>query len=154
MQILGPELHREAECEAVLRSLPEWFGIEHALRQYAHDSGVLPTFAAAESDRLLGFLTLREHFPAAWEVHCIAVSARDHRRGLGTALLAHAEQWLLTRGAEFLQVKTIAPSHTSAPYAQTRQFYLNRGFTPLEVFPTLWRPENPALQMIKRLHAT
>lgn len=36
-------------------------------------------------------------------------------------------------------------------YAETRAFYRARGYTPLEVFPTLWSPRNPALQLVKVL---
>ena len=36
-------------------------------------------------------------------------------------------------------------------YAETRRFYLAMGFEPLEEFPSLWGPANPALQLIKSL---
>lgn len=36
-------------------------------------------------------------------------------------------------------------------YDKTRLFYLAEGFRPLEEFPTLWDPSNPALQLIKSL---
>ena len=56
MNILGPVLQREAECEAVLRSLPMWFGIEDALLMYARDSAGFPTFALEEEDAIVGFI--------------------------------------------------------------------------------------------------
>ena len=118
---------------------------------YARDSATLPTFAVEEGSELLGFLTLREHFPEAWDIHCVAIRADARNRGLGTRLLAHAEAWLVERGVRFLQVKTVAATSPSVSYAQTREFYLRRGFTPLEVFPTLWDVRNPALQCIKVL---
>ena len=34
-----------------------------------------------------------------------------------------------------------------------REFYQAKGYTPLEVFPTLWNPRNPALQLVKVLTA-
>ena len=74
MNIIGPDLQRADECEAVLRSLPRWFGIEHALLMYARDAALMPTF------------------------------------------------------------------------------YARRGFTPIEIFPTLWDARNPALQCMKVLH--
>ena len=46
-RILGLKLDATAQCEAVLHSLPVWFGTEEALRMYARDSAVLPTFAVA-----------------------------------------------------------------------------------------------------------
>ena len=153
MDMLGPELKRASECEAVLRSLPRWFGIEHALVMYARDTERLPTFALNGADGLLGFISLREHFADAWEVHCVAVHAEARNAGHGSRLLAHAEQWLTERGVRYLQVKTVAHTSSSAAYAQTREFYRARGFAPIEVFPTLWDAHNPALQLIKVLRS-
>jgi ribosomal protein S18 acetylase RimI-like enzyme len=153
MQILGPNLQRAKECEAVLRTLPMWFGIEDALLMFVDDSTKMPTFALEDNQRVIGFLTLKEHFPTAWEIHCIAIAADARGKGLGSRLLAHAEAWLCGRGVEFLQVKTVAATSPSAEYALTRKFYEARGFTSLEIFPLLWHPRNPALQCIKRLNA-
>lgn len=154
MNTLGPALNRASECEAILRTLPRWFGIESALQMYVEATRQMPTFALEDDGgRLVGFLTLREHFPAAWELQCMAIDAGARGQGLGSRLLAHAEQWLAARGVEFLQVKTVAATSPSVEYAQTRRFYEARGFTPLEIFPALWDAHNPALQCIKRLKA-
>jgi N-acetylglutamate synthase-like GNAT family acetyltransferase len=153
VNIVGPQLNRMVECEAVLRTLPRWFGIEHALLMYVQDTAKLPTFAIEQDDRVVGFLTLREHFPTAWEVHCMAIEAQARGKYLGSELLAHSEAWLRKRGVEFLQVKTVAATSKSPEYAQTRKFYEARGFVPVEIFPELWDPRNPALQCIKRLSA-
>jgi GNAT superfamily N-acetyltransferase len=153
MELLGPQVMHETQCEAVLRSLPGWFGIEEALRKYAQDTTRLPTFALAEGGSIVAFLSLVEHFAESWEVHCMAVHALARNRGHGTFLLKHSEQWLSERGAKFLQVKTVAHTSSSSEYGETRQFYLAKGFAPLEIFPTLWAPQNPALQLIKVLNA-
>jgi GNAT superfamily N-acetyltransferase len=113
----------------------------------------MPTFALADGPHLIGFLTLREHFPDAWDIHCVAIRADARGQGHGSRLLAHAEAWLRERGVRFLQVKTVAASSSSKEYAETREFYRRRGFTPIEVFPTLWDPHNPALQSIKVLNS-
>jgi ribosomal protein S18 acetylase RimI-like enzyme len=154
LKVIGPDLDRASDCEAVLRSLPRWFGIEHALLMYARDSALMPTFALSEGRDLVGFLTLREHFAEAWDIHCVAIRADARGRGHDSRLLAHSEAWLIERGVRFLQVKTVAATSPSKEYAQTREFYRRRGFTPIEVFPTLWDPHNPALQSIKVLSAS
>lgn len=151
MQIIGPTLQARAGCEAVLRSLPMWFGIEEALVMYADDTLRVPTFAAVEGDQIVGFVSLTEHFARAWEIHCIAVHAASRNAGVGRALVAHAEAWLVARKVSFLQVKTVAATSSSKAYALTRGFYDHLGFEPLEVFPLLWAPQNPCLQMIKLL---
>jgi GNAT superfamily N-acetyltransferase len=151
LRIDGPELDARAECEAVLRSLPTWFGIEEALVRYVADTARLPTFAVRRGTEIEGFLTLREHFPKALEVHCLAVRAQARRHGYGCALLRHAEAWLTERNVEVLQVKTIAMTKDNRPYAETREYYDSMGFTPLEVFQELWSPSNPCLQLVKFL---
>ena len=50
-----------------------------------------------------------------------------------------------------LQVKTLGPSHPSEHYAATRQFYVARGFRPLEELTEIWGEDNPCLIMVKRL---
>ena len=83
----------------------------------------------------------------------MAVHADCRGSGLGTSLIEHSQAWLRRQGARFLQVKTVASTSASAEYAETRKFYEAMGFTPLEVFPELWDPWNPALQMVKSLDA-
>ena len=83
----------------------------------------------------------------------MAVQASCRGSGIGKSLVEQSQVWLRQRGARFLQVKTVASTSDSAEYAETRRFYEAMGFTPLEVFPELWDPWNPALQMVKSLGA-
>jgi len=149
MSIDGPVSGASHDVERILRSLPGWFGIESSLLEYVNDADVFPTFVATVGSQVAAFVTVREHFPQAWEVHCIAVHAESRNRGLGRALLRHVELWLARRGVLFLQVKTMAAASPSPEYAQTRAFYKAVGYVPLEEFPLLWGPELPVLQLVK-----
>lgn len=151
LRIDGPANQSQAECEEILRSVPEWFGIEEALLEYAANTVKLPTFVIRDNVRALGFVSLRQHFAQAWEIDCIAVHATARNKGLGTLVLRRAERWLVAQGARFLQVKTIAAASPNPHYAQTRAYYERMGFTAIEVFPELWHPRNPCLQMLKAL---
>ena len=151
MLIRGPVTGVEAQCERVLRTVPAWFGIEESLLEYASNTAILPTFVAEDGGQIIGFLSLRQHLPAAWEVDCIAVEGTRRNGGIGRALHARVEDWLGAQGAQFLQVKTLADSHPSAAYAETRKFYEKIGYHPLEVFPTLWAAHLPVLLLIKVL---
>ena len=150
VQIIGPSTPASQHCERILRSLPGWFGIEESLLEYVADSERFPTFFAIQSEPV-AFLTVREHFPQSWEVHCIGVHATCRGTGIGRKLHSHVENWLAYKGARVLQVKTLAPAHPSPEYAETRQFYAAMGFLPQEVFPTLWGPKLPVLQLVKSL---
>jgi GNAT superfamily N-acetyltransferase len=151
MIIEGPCLGEAAVCESILRSLPDWFGIEEAIVHYSGEIDRLPTFLAGDTDRVLGFLSLKQHNPFSAEVYVMAVRPEAHRRGIGRALMGRAQEWLKGQGHEYLQVKTLGPSHGDPNYAQTRAFYLAVGFRPLEEFGQLWDERNPCLIMVKRL---
>jgi hypothetical protein len=58
---------------------------------------------------------------------------------------------ILGLGVEYLQVKTLGPSHPSRGYAATRRFYEALGFRPLEEIHGLWAEDNPCLLLVKRL---
>jgi GNAT superfamily N-acetyltransferase len=134
-----------------LRSLPDWFGIESAIRQYVAEVESLDVWVAFVGDRPVGILSLRHHFPLASEIHVMAVTSAFQGRGIGRALIAAAEGELRERKSEFLSVKTVAEGNPDPFYARTREFYLRAGFRPLEVFPTLWDAWNPCLLMVKRV---
>jgi ribosomal protein S18 acetylase RimI-like enzyme len=181
--ILGPLLEQSRLCEPILRSLPQWFGIEAAIQHYLAEIDSLPTFLASlplpfrEGDRgevgrgvkgevmeaaseeasggpaenIAGFLTVKQHNPYSAELLVLGVHPEFHRQGIGSLLLQAAERFLLQEGTEYLQVKTLGPSHPDESYARTRAFYLASGFRPLEEFPQIWNEANPCLIMIKRL---
>lgn len=150
--IIGPVLDRSADCEPILRALPDWFGIEEAIVDYVSEIDHLPTFLAVDPEQqAVGFLSLKQHSPYAAEVYVMGVRLEAHHQGLGRALMAAAEAYLRGLDVEYLQVKTLAPSHPDTHYARTRLFYEAMGFRPLEVLPKLWDEWNPCLLMVKRL---
>ena len=142
---------KERICRAVLESLPDWFGIPEAIDQFCREVRDLRMWVARKGDEVAGLATLQQHFPAASELHLIAIRAEYHREGLGERLLAEVEAHLKTQATRVLTVKTLAPSAGDRLYAGTHRFYAAQGFVPLEVFPTLWNEENPCLYMAKVL---
>jgi len=137
-------------CEQILRSLPDWFGIEEAIVQYRRDLDRMETLVAEIGGRVAGFLAIHQHNPYSAEIHVVAVRSGFHGRGIGRALVAQAENLLRDRSIEFLQVKTLGPSRPSAHYDRTRGFYVAMGFRPLEE-NNLWGDRNPCLIMVKHL---
>jgi coenzyme F420-0:L-glutamate ligase/coenzyme F420-1:gamma-L-glutamate ligase len=148
------EIHEAAErsriAAAVLRDLPEWFGIEESTRQYIEDAATLPTLAV-EPD--LGFLSVKQHTPRAAELYVMGVRREQHRRGIGRALVSEAERWCRARGIRYLQVKTLGPSRPDTGYDATRAFYEAVGFVALEELHGLWSHDNPALILVKDVGA-
>lgn len=150
--IVEPASGKGAICESILRSLPDWFGIESSLVQYVADVEGLPMLVATGADGVpKGFLAWRVHFPGSAEIHVMGVAPDRHRRGIGTRLVAELEARLRREGGVLLQVKTVGPSRPCDAYARTRAFYESVGFRPLEEIPTLWDAANPCLIMVKAL---
>jgi coenzyme F420-0:L-glutamate ligase / coenzyme F420-1:gamma-L-glutamate ligase len=137
---------RSRIAEAVLRDLPDWFGIEESTRTYIEDAATLPTLVV-EPD--LGFLCLKQHTPAAVELYVMGVRRSQHRQGIGRALVEAAESWCRARRIPYLHVKTLGPSRPDPGYDATRSFYEAMGFVALEELHGLWDEGNPTLVLVK-----
>lgn len=149
--IEGPLQGQAHVCEPILRSLLDWFGIEEALLGYVRDIDQLPTFLARSQQDVIGFVSLKQHNRFAAEIYVMGVCRSAHRQGVGRGLMNAAEAWLSAQRVEYLQVKTLGPSHPDPNYAFTRAFYLEMGFKPLEEFNQIWDAHNPCLILIKKL---
>jgi coenzyme F420-0:L-glutamate ligase/coenzyme F420-1:gamma-L-glutamate ligase len=132
---------RSRIAEHVLRDLPQWFGIDASTQRYIDDAATLQTFAVGDD----GFLCLKQHALRSAEIWVMGVRRDVHRTGIGRRLVRAAEAWCGENAVEYLQVKT------QAGYTDTIRFYTAMGFAELEVFPELWDPRNPALQLVKRV---
>ena len=142
--------------ERLLTALPDWFGIEEAVREYVEDSRTKPTYLAFDSDttEVIGALLITRHFPESAEMHLLAVDPRHHRRGVGSALARRFEDDMRADGARLLEVKTLGLSSPDESYAKTLAFYRAIGYLPLEEFQvgSIW-PEDPSLVLVKSLKA-
>ena len=142
-----------ALCRRILGLLPQWFGIADAVDHYVEVAENHPSVIASVDGDDIGIITVMRHSEYAAEIYVMGVVPTFHRRGLGRAMLDHVEAGLAQRGVEFLQVKTLSSAHPDPGYALTRAFYVACGFRPLEEFPTLWDPSNPALQLVKSIRS-
>ncbi len=146
---LAPE--HAGQIEAIARSLPAWFGIEAGLQDLRHCAESGPGFVAVIDGNLTGFVTLSQPFPETREITWMAVAPDRHRHGIGRALIDTVIADAHSSGTRLLHVKTLAGSHPSLEYAQTRAFYQAMGFDRLVVLPDLWGPENPCLLLVRPL---
>ena len=151
LKIEGPLTNQSTICGPILRSLPDWFGIEKAILGYECEIDRLPTFLAKDDGIVLGFISLKQHFPASAEIYVMGVLPEAHRLGIGRALVTAAEAHARRLGIEYLQVKTLGPTNQDPGYARTRVFYNAMGFVPMEEFKKIWDENNPCLILVKRL---
>ena len=150
---------REVSCpderamiaEAVLRTLPDWFGIEEATRDYIEKSRQMPLFALFSGEKALGFGAIKQHFEKSAEIYVMGLRPEYHGMGLGRQLMDAMKEYGRACGIRYLQVKTLDASAGYPQYDRTRAFYLSQGFQPLECIPELWDPGNPCLIMIQNI---
>jgi GNAT superfamily N-acetyltransferase len=121
-------------CDAVIASLPYFFG---------DPAGVADCAKAVRSQRgavakidavVAGFVTLEFHFPESAEITWMAVHAQHRRSGIGARLMDAAVHAAAAEGAKMLCVMTLGPSvpeDASDNYEGTRRFYRSQGFVPL-----------------------
>lgn len=151
VKISGPEKSDVEGCEQVLRALPDYFGIEDALVQYLKDIKTQPTFHAYLDGRLVGFLTITRHTAGSAEIHLMGVFPKEHRKGIGSALVGAAGHFLIQDGVVLFEVKTLGEAHPDENYKRTRAFYRAQGFLPLEEISDFWGKGLPTLFMVKPL---
>jgi GNAT superfamily N-acetyltransferase len=140
-------------CRELMLGLNDWFAISTATEAYLADLPRLPTWVATlgNDPAAIGFVSITAPQGRAFEIHVLAVSREHHRQGVGRALMQHAEHWSKQRGARYLQVKTLGPSHPDPAYQKTRAFYQSLDYEPLLETDKFWGPGNPTLLLVKSL---
>ena len=125
--------------------------MEEGILEYEREIGSLPTFLARAGEKLVGFISVKQHSPYSAEILVMAVHPEAHRGGIGRGLVEAAEAYARGLGIEYMQVKTLGPSRPDEGYAGTRAFYQALGFRSLEEFKQIWDENNPCLILVKRL---
>lgn len=149
--IIGPKTGQGQNVEDILRSLPEWFGIEQAIIEYKNKSNSLPTWLATDNKQVTGCISILKHFSSSYEIYVMGIKKDYQRNGIGKRLIETVANYCKQNGGKYLQVKTLSQDRECFAYAKTRKFYIGMGFEPIEVFPLLWDAANPCLLMIKQL---
>ena len=129
-------------CDAIVASLPDWFGLDEGIRECAEALRTQPGLVAEVDGEVRGFLTIARPYPQTPEISWLAVHARDRRRRIGRALITALTDQLRTHGDRLVLVKTLSDRDDPGPeYAETRAFYPAMGFIP--VAEVQFDPVNP-----------
>jgi GNAT superfamily N-acetyltransferase len=148
IRALDPAFDADA-CDAIVHGLPAWFGDAAGIAGCALAVRTQAGLVATEGERMVGFLTYEPRPGSDWEITWMAVRADRRGAGIGTALV-DALVDRLPDATRSLLVKTLSDrdGDPGPEYAQTRAFYLARGFMPIAELD-IWGPENPC-QLLAR----
>lgn len=136
-------------CDAIIASLPDWFGLQEGIDECAEAVRTQPGLVCERDGRVVGFLTVVHPSAATAEISWLAVHADDRGDGIGTKMVEGLVADLSGTGVRLLLVKTLSDREDPGPeYAATRAFYLARGFSPAAELD-LFGPENP-IQLMSR----
>lgn len=130
-------------CDAIIASLPYFFGDPTGIRDCAEAVRTQWGFVVTIDGTVAGFLTLQQHEPGSAEITWMAVHADYRRRGIGRQLIDAAVQAAIADGLRMLFVLTAGatdePDRPGDNYTGTRRFYRMNGFVPLKEFtPATW----------------
>ena len=150
--VIACETDKSRICSMILRNLPDWFGLELAIKDYEKSVRTQWFLVARVGDEPVGFLSLEEHNLYTSEIHVMGILNEFQGKGVGSELLRLAEEEIRKNPhKQFLMVKTLGDSHPDPHYRRTRRFYRRIGFYPLQELTALWTEENPSLLMVKSL---
>ena len=137
-------------CDAVIRSLPYFFGDEDGVRECAEAVRSQPGWVARDGNEVVGFVTTEEAAPQCLEITWLAVRADQRRAGVGRRLVEGVAVEAAAGGAALLCALTLGPSVAEPGiedgYEGTRRFWEHVGFRPVkELGLRSWNDEHALL---------
>jgi len=115
------------EIISISEALTGWFNEDACKRAIPVDLRHQDGFVALAEGTVVGFITL---FVAEGRLHIgwLGVRPDYHRRGIGSLLLACAEEFGRSHGLDEIATYTLGDGVDYKPYELTRDFYFKRGF--------------------------
>ena len=135
----------------ILRTLPEWFGIESSIVDYCNASRNLPMVVIYSNHKPIGFCTIKIEHAVNCNLNVLGILPEFHGLGYGTKLIEFIETYCKSKGIHFMSVLTLSSKSTNEPYKRTREFYTKCGFKEFMDLDELWDDNNPCILMLKKL---
>jgi predicted N-acetyltransferase YhbS len=125
-----------AACDAVLASLPYFFGDPDGNEACARAVRTQRGWVAEDAGEIVAFVTIEAIFPETVEITWLAVRDGRRRGGIGRALVEAVIEDATQTGAQLVVVETLGPSvaepEVADGYSGTRAFYARLGFLPVK----------------------
>lgn len=135
-------------CDAIMRSLPDFFGYEPGLAACAEAVRSQDGWVA-DDGQVAGFATWQPRTSDSVEITWMAVERGRRHAGIGTAIIERVVADLHSRGYRLALAMTSArpkQADVADTYVPTRQFWSARGFLPL-IELDIWETNIALLQV-------
>ena len=113
---------------ALTEALPEWFNADARRRAIPTDLLHQHGFVALSDGDIVGFMTLF-FADGRLNIGWLGVRPDCQKNGIGTRLLACAEEFGRRQGVTEIATYTLGESVDYEPYERSRKFYFKQGFT-------------------------
>ncbi len=147
--LLDDPAQKSDACRVIIESLPDWFGIPSANKNYIQGIEAMDVFEAFVDDVCVGLLALKFHYQTTAEIWWMGVKPEFHRQGIGVELFHAAKKHAVKKDCEFLIVNTLSNRSDDIYYARTRCFYEKLNFLPF--FQQEEDSHNPMMWMLLKL---
>ncbi len=134
-------LFKPDELDAIQAMLDEYHN--------THAANGHQIFTYDERGTLVGiaYFVPKEFTDRVWELLMIAVDARRHRQGIGSAMLLAVESAVRAAHGRLLLIETSSKSS----FERTRQFYRKHGYTEVAHIPDFFADGDGKASFIKRV---
>jgi ribosomal protein S18 acetylase RimI-like enzyme len=135
----------------IAKQNPHYFN-KHGLELMAQDLIVDDVYGYYDSDKLVGFISLKKFNESVIEISWMAVLPEKHNQGIGSALVQYVI-YTLKGNYALCKVKTLAHTAADEGYERTRHFYQKLGFISTEIIDPYseWGEGNPCEVFIKTI---
>lgn len=142
-------------CEAVVATLPTFFGDPDALADLGQALRTQSGYVAVADGEVVGFATQLAHWSSTVEITWLAVRADHRRQGVGRLLVETVARAASADGARLLSVLTLGPSAPEPGvedgYEGTRRFYQRLGFIGVRELDLATWSSSAALLLVRPL---
>jgi GNAT superfamily N-acetyltransferase len=122
---------------------------EEVIDSYLNDPDSYNIFIAEADKSIVGYICygLTPLTESTWDIYWLAVDRKKQDKGIGSALVAFAEEQIKKVGGRLVVIETSA----KPGYEKTRHFYLNHGYDLIYRIPNFYAPGDDKIIMQKRL---
>ena len=105
---------REEACRALIKSLPDWFGLPRVNIQYIKEAGNYKAIGYKCDDDIVGMIVIKSDYDEdqtqdVFNIHWMGIDPDYHRQGIGKKLVAALCAKAREAGVETVTVETLNP---------------------------------------------